>query len=270
MVKIRLIPVLLLQSGSLVRSERFNFHQIIGDPYHEVIRFNEWEVDELIYLDITVPGQRDTHVRFDTRHKRQPSKYDVLKQVAKNCFMPLTWGGGLRSIGDIQRTLAGGADKVTLGAAAVENPSLITEASRRFGAQAVVTVIDAKRCNDTGTYQTFINNGSLNTQIHPVELAKRVEDLGSGEILIQSIDRDGTGDGYDLELINNVCRNVNIPVIALGGVGSYDHYAEAVKAGASAVASANIWHFKDLADRGGKRALRAAGIDIREEIGGFE
>lgn len=261
MLKVRLIPVLLLLNGQLVRSQDFTVHQVIGNPVHEVERFNQWSVDELIYLDIS----RDEHYdlrRDDKKVRGLASSMDILDAVSRTCFMPLTWGGRLRNIEQIQAVLSRGADKVTLNTQAVREPALVGEAARRFGSQAVVGCIDVRRQAD-GEARVWIDGGREDTGMAPAAWARELERLGAGEILLQSIDRDGSGRGYDLELIREVAAATSVPVIALGGVGTFEHYAKAVAAGASAVAAANLWHFKELSDRGGKRALARAGVPVR-------
>ncbi len=260
MLKHRLIPVLLLQNGKLVRSQRFEIHQVIGNPIHEVARFNEWSVDELVYLDISRDGSYDQG-RDDHAIGGLNDPISILDAVAKTCFMPLTFGGRIRSIADMEVRFEHGADKITLNTAAFRSRELVTDAAKRFGAQAVVISIDIKR-TDRG-HEVFVDGGQTATGLSPVEWAREVEGRGAGEILLQSIDRDGVAKGYDLDAIREVAAATRIPVIALGGVGRYEHYVDGIKAGASAVAAANIWHFRELADRGGKRALASAGIDVR-------
>jgi imidazole glycerol-phosphate synthase subunit HisF len=261
MLKKRLIPVLLLQNGLLVRSELFKIHQAIGNPIYEVKRFNEWNVDELIYLDITKDNHYDLR-RNDHKVKGLNDPLQILDAVSKTCFMPLTWGGRIRTIEDMRYRFNHGADKITINSSAVSTPELITEGAKVFGNQAIVVCIDVLRHSNNMT-EVFIDGGKTATELKPELWAKEVEDRGAGEILLQSIDRDGTGRGYDLELIHAVTSATTIPIIALGGVGSYEHYARGIEAGASAVAAANIWHFKELSDRGGKRALAKAGINVR-------
>ena len=261
MVKKRLIPVLLLQNGQLVRSESFKIHQIIGDPIHEVERFNQWNVDELIYLDITRNGQYTNH-RSDHKSSGFEDPLQILDAVSKTCFMPLTWGGRIRTIEDMRVRFNRGADKITINSAAIDNPELISQAARAFGSQAIVVSIDCIRHSDNRT-EVVTGGGRERTGLTPGRWARQVEDRGAGEILLQSIDRDGTGKGYDLELIQEVSGAVTIPVIACSGVGTYEHYSKGIKAGAAAVAAANIWHFKELSDRNGKRALARAGVDVR-------
>jgi cyclase len=261
MLKKRLIPVLLLQNGLLVRSELFKIHQIIGNPIHEVDRFNQWTVDELIYLDITRDDVYDLR-RDDHRVRGLSEPLRILEEVAKSCFMPLTWGGRIRNVQHIRDRISRGADKITLNSAAVRNPNLIAQGSQTFGNQAIVLSMDVKR-NAGGEMQVFIDGGRTATGLAATDWARKAEQLGAGEILLQSIDRDGTGEGYDTDYIHAVASATTIPVIACSGVGRYEHYVDGIRAGASAVAAANIWHFKELSDRGGKRALAKAGIDIR-------
>lgn len=261
MLKKRLIPVLLLQNGLLVRSERFSIHQVIGNPIHEVARFNEWSVDELIYLDISRGDNYDLR-RDDHKVRGLSDPLAILDAVSRTCFMPLTWGGRIRHVDDMRARISRGADKITLNTSAVQTPDLITQGARVFGNQAIVVSIDSKRHED-GRREVFIEGGRMATGLEPAAWAREAERLGAGEILLQSLDRDGTGEGYDLDLIHEVASATSVPVIACSGVGRYEHYVDAIRAGASAVAAANIWHFKELSDRGGKRALAKGGVDIR-------
>lgn len=261
MLKNRLIPVLLLQNGLLVRSELFSIHQIIGNPVHEVQRFNQWAVDELIYLDISRSDMYDLR-REDCKVRDLSDNLAILEEVSKTCFMPLTWGGKIRTIEDMRQRFTRGADKITINTMAVRDPGLINKAASIFGSQAIVVSIDVMRYPDDRT-EVMIEGGHVSTGLRPEEWARRAEDLGAGEILLQSVDRDGTGRGYDLELIHLVASATTIPVIALGGIGAYEDYAKGILAGASAVAAANIWHFKELSDKGAKQALQKAGINVR-------
>ncbi len=261
MLKKRLIPVLLLQNGLLVRSESFSIHQIIGNPIHEVERFNEWSVDELIYIDISEEDSCDLQ-RDDHKIRGLGDSLAILDAVSKTCFMPLTWGGRIRTVEDMRERISRGADKITINSAALKTPELITQGAKVLGSQAIVVSIDCKRHAD-GTHEVFTDGGKTGTGKKPADWAVEAERLGAGEILLQSIDRDGTGEGYDLELIRTVSQATTIPIIACSGVGRYEDYAKGIQAGASAVAAANIWHFKELSDRSGKRALAKAGIDIR-------
>ncbi|MDG6219038.1 MAG: imidazole glycerol phosphate synthase cyclase subunit [Candidatus Thermoplasmatota archaeon] len=262
MLKKRLIPVLLLQNGMLVRSEKFRIHQIIGNPILEVKRFNEWNVDELIYLDISQDNSSD-YCRNDIKDQGLNDPISIIERVSKTCFMPLTWGGQIKNIEDMKKMFYHGADKITINSAAFRNPSLIKKGAQIFGSQSIVVSIDVIRHMD-GSTEVMIDGGSTPTGLKPQDWAREVEKMGAGEILLQSIDRDGTGIGYDLALIQDIATSTTIPVIALGGVGAYSHYAEGIIAGASAVAAANIWHFKELADLGGKKSMKAAGIEVRD------
>lgn len=262
MLKNRLIPVLLLQNGLLVRSEGFKKFQIIGNPFYEVKRFNEWNVDELIYLDISKDEIYDLR-RDDLKIKNYNDSLSILQYVSKSCFMPLTWGGKIKDLEMMKQVFLHGADKITINSEAFRNPDLITQASKKFGSQAIVVSIDVFRHKDNST-EVYIDGGRLATGLRPEDWALEVERRGAGEILLQSIDRDGTARGYDLKLIKSISSITTIPLIVLGGVGDYSDYSEGIFAGASAVAAANIWHFKDLADRGGKRSLEKSGIAIRK------
>jgi imidazole glycerol-phosphate synthase subunit HisF len=262
MLKTRLIPCLLLKNGMLVRSERFSIHQIVGYPVHEVMRFNQWAVDELVYLDISRDDSHDLR-RDDHAVAGLTSSLDILKAISASCFMPLTFGGRIRSVEDMRIRFAAGADKITINTAAVEMPDLIREGARQFGCQAVVVSIDVKREAD-GSCGVYTRGGSQATGLDPVAWAREAERLGAGEIFLNSIDRDGTGEGYDLDLIRSVASAVGIPVIACGGVGRYEHFAPGILEGrASAVSAANIFHFKELSDKNAKRVMKKAGLDVR-------
>jgi cyclase len=261
MLKNRLIPVLLLQNGLLVRSENFKIHQIIGNPIQEVKRFNEWNVDELIYLDISRSDDYDLR-RDDQKVRSLSDPLSILDAVSQTCFMPLTWGGRIKSLEQMREIIRRGADKVTLNTQAVRDPGLISAGARTFGSPAMVVSIDVLRTED-GQTEVFIEGGRTPTGLDPAGWAREAEKHGAGEILLQSIDRDGAGTGYDLELISAVSGAVSIPVVACSGVGRFEDYAAGIRAGAAAVAAANIWHFKELTDRGGKRAMARAGIPVR-------
>lgn len=261
MLKTRLIPVLLLKNGQLVRSEDFSVHQIIGDPLHEVKRFNEWNVDELVYIDIT-KGDYTYKGRADHKTKDVESPMQILQNVSKTCFVPLTWGGRIRSYDEAAACFRNAADKITLNTALFETPELATKIANDYGQQAVVASMDVMR-HDDGALEVFCGGRENPTGKDPVEWARQIEAMGVGEIFLQAIHKDGKGTGYDLDLIEKVCKAVEIPVIACSGVGTYEHYASAVNAGASAVAAANIWHFKEMSDKNGKRALSRAGINVR-------
>jgi cyclase len=261
MLKKRLIPVLLLQNGLLVRSELFRTHQIIGNPIHEVQRFNEWNVDELIYLDISQSDAYDLR-RDDAKIKGLDHPLAILEAVSRTCFMPLTWGGRVRTVGDMRERFLRGADKVTINSQAVRDPALIRDGARLFGCQAIVVSIDVGR-DAGGREEVLIDGGRTPTGLEPVAWARECERRGAGEILLQVIARDGTGTGYDVELIRRMAGAVGVPLIACSGVGRFEHYAEGIQAGASAAAAANLWHFKELADRLGKRALAKAGVEVR-------
>jgi imidazole glycerol-phosphate synthase subunit HisF len=262
MLKKRLIPVVLLQNGLLVRSELFRIHQIIGNPIHEVQRFNEWNVDELIYLDISRDDQYDLR-RNDAKIKGLDHPLGILDAVSKTCFMPLTWGGRIRTVEDMRERFRRGADKITLNSQAVRTPTLITDGARLFGNQAMVVSLDVWRHED-GRAEVYIDGGRTPTGLEPLTWARQCEQLGAGEILLQVIQRDGVGEGYDLELIRSLSDALTIPLIACSGVGRFEDYAAGIAAGASAVAAANLWHFKELADRQGKKALAKAGVDVRK------
>ena len=259
----RLIPVLLLKHGQIVRSQLFSVHQVIGNPVNTVRRLSNWNVDELIILDISEDDYHDLlrddlYVRYE-----DTSTLGLLAQISEVCFMPFSFGGRVRSLEDVRARLGAGADKVVINTAAIETPELVTNAAREFGSQCIVVSIDALRADD-GQLEVKIRGGSTATGRHPVDVASEMEALGAGEILINSIDRDGSGWGYDIDLVRDVAGAVGIPVIACGGVGAYEHFAAGItEGGASAVAAANIFHFFELSYPFAKKACIDAGLEMR-------
>jgi cyclase len=230
MLKIRIIPVLLFKDRTIVKSYRFDELRMVGDPTTVARVFNERNADELLFLDIMA-----------SRRGEGPN-FKVIGDIAEECFMPLTIGGGVRSLNDADHLFEIGADKVSLNTAAVKNPALITEIAKKYGSQAVVVSIDARKIGDR--YEVFISGGTEKTGKTPIELAKTAAEKGAGEILITAIDEDGVTQGYDLELTRQVAEAVNIPVIASGGCGSLDDCVAAVREGkASAISAASIFHF---------------------------
>ncbi|MFO0678073.1 MAG: imidazole glycerol phosphate synthase cyclase subunit [Polyangiaceae bacterium] len=262
MLRTRLIPVLLLQNGLLVRSESFSIHQVVGNPIHEAKRFNEWNVDELVYLDISRDGEYDIR-RDDHKVKSLSQPMEILEEVSRSCFMPLTWGGRIRSVDDMRQCFLRGADKVTLNTGAIRDPELVRDGARMFGAQAIVLCVDVRRHSD-GRTEVFVDGGREGTGFDPRDWIEKAIGLGAGEVILQSIDRDGLSRGYDCDLVRAVSEVCTVPLITLGGVGRYENYAEGIRAGADAVAAANIFHFKELSDRNGKRAMKKAGLFVRD------
>lgn len=254
----RVIPVLLLKHGLIVRSQAFSVHQVIGNPMSTVERYSNWNVDELVLLDISGDDVHD--LRRDDIQQRYGgvTALDVLAEVARATFMPLAFGGRIRTLDDVERRLALGADKVVVNTHAFDDPSFVTDAARRFGSQCIVVSIDA------GGGDVLVEGGRRPTGMDPAVWARQVEDLGAGEIFLNSVDRDGAGQGYDLDLIRRVAEATTIPVIACGGVGRYEHLAPGIlEAGASAVAAANIFHFFELSYPRAKQACIDAGVPVR-------
>lgn len=224
MLRTRIIPCLLLRDESLVKTKRFGKFGYIGDPANTCRIFNELEVDELTFLDITA-----------SRQGREPS-YEVLRDISNECFMPVSYGGGIHSVQVAEKIFKLGFEKIVINTAAMKKPKLLTEISSVFGSQSVIASIDVKK-NIWGKYQCRAMSGKLNERINPIECALKFQDMGAGEILLTSIDREGTWEGFDMELVKNVADAVSIPVIANGGAGRIDHIGDVVKKGhASAVA----------------------------------
>lgn len=261
MVKIRVIPVLFLMNGLIVRSETFSEFKVIGNPLSELERYSEWLADELVYIDITREGAHDSR-RDDHKYKNIGNRLELLKAIGKSAFMPLTFGGLLRTIEDIDVTLQNGADKVIVNSQAWRSPELITEAARKYGSQAIVCGIDVKR--EEGRPAIYIDQGRTRLDAELAERARQLEEMGAGEIFVNSIDRDGTAEGFDIEAIRTAADSVRIPVIACGGAGDFSDFRSAIsEGGASAVAAGNIFHFTEHSYKRAKSHLRQRGINVR-------
>lgn len=261
MKKRRLIPVLLLRNGWLVQSKGFSRYQNLGNPFTAVKRLSEWASDELIYLDISRDDQYDMR-RDDIRHPNRGSFLEIIQDVAQVSFMPITVGGRIRTLADVATRLSLGADKIAINTQPLLEPSFIGSVAREFGSQCVVVAVDARLVD--GRYVVHSHWGTTPTAWHPVEWARRAEAEGAGEILINSIDRDGLRNGYDLELLGGVADAVRIPVIGLGGVGEWEHLAQGLAQTAlDAVAAANIFHYMDQSVYLAKKFLFERGLDVR-------
>ena len=259
----RIIPCLDVKDGRVVKGTRFVNLRDAGDPAEVAALYDQQGADELVFLDITAS------------YERRDILVDVVRRTADMAFTPLTIGGGVRTVEDIRALLLAGADKVSLNTAAVERPELLTEAAMRFGSQCIVLAIDAKQVKNsaehaspaprTSRWQVYTHGGRTPTGLDVVEWAKRGEVLGAGEILLTSMDRDGTKDGYDLALTRAVADAVTIPVIASGGAGTVDHLYEAlVEGGADAVLAASIFHFRECSIEDAKAYLRGRGVPVRD------
>ena len=251
MLKIRIIPCLDVKNGRVVKGVNFVNLVDAGDPVEAAQAYDEAGADELCFLDITAS------------HENRSILLDVVKRTAEKCFMPLTVGGGVRTNEDIKMLLDSGADKVSINTSAITNPNFIKEASEAFGSQCIVVAIDAKRNNDG--WQIFTHGGREPTGIDPIDFAKKAEFLGAGEILLTSMDRDGTKKGYDTDLLNKITKTLEIPVIASGGVGNIDHLIDGIKeGGASAVLAASIFHFGEITIKEVKDKLSEEGLSVRK------
>ena len=254
----RIIPCLDVKDGRVVKGVNFVNLKDAGDPVEIARRYDEEEADELVFLDITAS------------HERRDIILDVVRRTAEQVFMPLTVGGGVRTLEDIRTLLSAGADKVSINTAAVADPDFVRRAAERFGSQCTVVAIDARAVpGKTGTWEVYTHGGRRPTGIDAVEWAARMEELGSGEILLTSMDRDGTRDGYDIPLTRTVSERVGIPVIASGGVGNLEHLAEGLTAGgADAVLAASIFHYAEYTVGEAKEFLRGRGIPVRSSARG--
>jgi cyclase len=245
------MPTLLFKDVGLVKGIRFDSWRRVGSVMQSIKVYNMREVDELVFLDITA-----------TTEGRRPD-FETVDEIADECFMPLTVGGGIATVDDVRRLLRVGADKVAINTAAVEAPQVVADVARTFGSQCAVVAIDARRSDD-GRYEVFTNAGTRGTGLDPAHHAREVERLGAGEILLTSIDRDGTMEGYDIQLVRRVADAVSIPVIASGGAGSYADMSEAlIEGGASAVAAASMFHFTEQTPLEAKQHLHDRGIPVR-------
>ncbi len=264
MLKRRLIPVLYLKDGYIVRSELFKIHQIMGYPVPHVSRLNEWDVDELIVLDIGT-GRYDIN-RDDHKEKGAANLVDLIHMIAVTCAIPLTLGGRIRTVDDVRERIQNGADKVVINSGFAEKPALVTKAAESFGSQAIVVNADYRMID--GKARVFTHRAQKDTGVGLADWAKHAVDYGAGEIFINSIDRDGTATGYDIETINEVVKAVEeVPVIACGGAGHQSHFGKCfAETDASGVAAGNIFHFTENAYPNAKKYLRerrAAQKDIR-------
>lgn len=262
MLKTRVIPVLYLMNGLIVRSEGFRDFKAIGNPIAEMERYGEWLADELVYLDITRDGEHDFG-RDDHKFKGERDILSILRQIAASCFMPLAFGGRIRSMEDVDRFIRNGADKVVICSQAFRDPALVTAVAEKYGAQAMVLGLDVKREED-GNHRLYIDQGRTPLDEAPEVYAKRMEAAGAGEILLNSIDRDGAAEGYDTEIIRRIAYAVSIPVVACGGVGDFSDFRDGIDEGhASAVAAGNIFHFTEASYKRAKRYLRDKGYGVR-------
>jgi cyclase len=250
----RIIPCLDVKEGRVVKGTKFLKLKDAGDPVECAVHYDKQGADELVFLDITAS------------HEKRGILMDVVRRTAEKCFMPLTVGGGISTVEDVRKLLNAGADKVSVNTAAVKNPRFVSEASARFGAQCIVVAIDAKRVPGSKPlrWKVYTHGGRNETRLDAIAWAQRVEKLGAGEILLTSMDRDGTKAGYDLELVKAVSKAVRIPVIASGGVGTLQHLADGLTRGhADAVLAASIFHFKQHTVGEVKKYLAKKGVSVR-------
>ncbi|MBZ9687182.1 imidazole glycerol phosphate synthase subunit HisF [Clostridium estertheticum] len=248
----RIIPCLDVTMGRVMKGINFINLTDVGDPVEIAEFYNSEGADEIVFLDITAT------------HEGRKNMLDVVRRTAEKVFIPLTVGGGIKSIEDFKETLRAGADKISINSAAIRDPELIEEAAAKFGSQCVVVAIDGKKNEDSLGWHVVINGGRINTGLDAVTWAKKVEELGAGEILLTSMDADGTKGGYDIEFINAITSSVNIPVIASGGCGKIEDFCEVFeKSGADAALAASLFHYKELSIKEVKVYLKNSGVEIR-------
>ena len=250
MIKIRIIPCLDVDNGRVVKG--INFVNLVdaGDPVKQAKFYSENGADEITFLDITAT------------HEKRFAMVDIIERTANECLVPLTVGGGIRGVDDMKNFLSVGADKVSVNSSAIKEPKIITEGAMKFGNQCIVVAIDAKKIKNS--WKVFINGGRVETGIDAIQWAKKVEKLGAGEILLTSMDWDGTKKGFDLELAKKISSSVGIPVNASGGIGKIDHFVDGVvKGGASALLAASVFHFGEFGISEVKKHLISKGINVR-------
>ena len=250
MIKIRIIPCLDVDNGRVVKG--INFVNLIdaGDPVKQAKFYSDNGADEITFLDITAT------------HEKREAMVDIIERTANECLVPLTVGGGIRNIDDMKMFLSVGADKVSVNSSAIKDPGIITKGAVKFGNQCIVVAIDAKKKGNS--WEVYVNGGRISTGIDAIQWAKKVEKLGAGEILLTSMDRDGTKSGFDLNLTKEVSSSVSIPVIASGGIGEINHFVDGVKkGGASALLAASVFHFGEFSISEVKKHLISQGIDVR-------
>ena len=250
MIKIRIIPCLDVDNGRVVKG--INFVNLIdaGDPVKQAKFYSDNGADEITFLDITATNER------------RGAMVDIIERTANECLVPLTVGGGIRNIDDMKMFLSVGADKVSVNSSAIKDPGIITKGAVKFGNQCIVVAIDAKKKGNS--WEVYVNGGRISTGIDAIQWAKKVEKLGAGEILLTSMDRDGTKSGFDLNLTKEVSSSVSIPVIASGGIGEINHFADGVKkGGASALLAASVFHFGEFSISEVKKHLISQGINVR-------
>jgi imidazole glycerol-phosphate synthase subunit HisF len=251
-VAVRVIPCLDVDAGRVTKGIRFLDNIDVGDPVELARAYDAEGADELVFYDITASSQS------------RATTYDVVRRTAEQVFIPLTVGGGVRSVSDINELLRAGADKVSLNTAAVERPDVLAEGALRFGSQCIVLSVDARRAAWAPSgFEVTTHGGRRSADLDLVDWVKRGQDLGAGEVVVNSMDRDGTRDGFDLEMLHAVRAAVSVPVVASGGAGALEHFAPAVEAGSDAVLAASVFHFGDLRIAEVKRALHDAGYEIR-------
>tara|TARA_B100000965_G_scaffold396504_1_gene411538 strand:+ start:345 stop:1100 length:756 start_codon:yes stop_codon:yes gene_type:complete len=250
MLKNRIIPCLDVKKGRVVKGINFVDLKDAGDPVEQAKIYSEGGADEICFLDITASNENRDII------------YDVVKKTSKECFVPLTVGGGIKSIEDIRKLLNCGADKVSINTAAVQDSKIIKDSSQKFGSQCIVVAIDAK--NNGDMWEIYTHGGRNRTGIDAIKFAKKMEESGAGELLVTSMDRDGTQVGYDIDLMSKISSKVNIPVIASGGVGNLDHLVDGIKLGkANAVLAASIFHYGKHSIKQAKEYLDSKGIPVR-------
>ncbi len=250
MLKLRVIPCLDVKDGRVVKGVNFVSLRDAGDPVEQAAVYDAAGADELTFLDITASSDnRDTIL-------------DVVSRTAERIFLPLTVGGGIRSTTDMRRLLLAGADKCSINSAAIARPELVAEAARKFGSQCMVVAIDARQ-SAPGKWEVFSHGGRINTGLDVLDWARRMAELGAGELLVTSMDRDGTGAGFDLPLLQAICAAVRLPVVASGGVGTLEHFVEGAQAGATGLLAASVFHFGKFTIAEVKDALAAAHLPVR-------
>jgi len=241
--KNRLVVVIFFKNGNVVQSKLFKQHKVVGDPYVIIDRLSAWNADEVIYLNIRPElsnlNRQDKNTKYDSDFDK------IIEFVGKKAFMPLTVGGGIKSLKDVERYFKMGADKISINSEIFKNPKLIYECSKIYGSQSIVASIDIKKDVNNNEHRIFIDNGKKKITMNLTDSIKKIESYGAGELLINNIDRDGMGNGYDLDLLKLIQKTTKLPIIFAGGVGVFDHFKEGIKNNLNAVAAGNIFHYTE-------------------------
>ena len=261
--KNRLVVIIFFKNGNVVQSKLFKQHKIVGDPYTIIDRLSAWNADEVIYLNIR---PESSHLSRQDKKIKYENNFDkIIQFVGKKAFMPLTVGGGIKNLNDVNKYFEFGADKISINSAIINNPQLIYQCSKIYGSQSIIASIDIK-IDSENLYSAFVNNGKEKIMLNLSDYIKKIEDLGAGELLINNIDRDGMGNGYDFNLLRLVQKTSKLPIIFAGGVGEFKHLSEGIKNNLNSVAAGNIFHYTENSYYEANKFLNEHGCNTRPPV----